>query len=140
MGAFVVAIDSFNKKTKESVDKTVRKTAIGLVRAIVNRNPVGTPATTGVKDYRGGRSRANWQYGLNSIPAGVIEDFDPEGGRTISAIAASIPRQAAGKIHYIANNVEYIVPLEEGASKQAPNGMVARTVLDFQQIAAGAAR
>lgn len=140
MGSFVVAIDSFNKKAKESVDKTVRKTVIGLGAAIVRRNPVGTPVTTGQKDYRGGRSRANWQYGLNSIPTGVIEDFDPDGSRTISAIAASIPRQAAGKVHYIANNVEYIIPLEEGSSKQAPNGMVARTLLDFQQIVVGAAR
>jgi len=140
VGSFVVAIDSFNKKAKESVDKTVRKTVIGLGAAIVRRNPVGTPVTTGQKDYRGGRSRANWQYGLNSIPTGVIEDFDPDGSRTISAIAASIPRQAAGKVHYIANNVEYIIPLEEGSSKQAPNGMVARTVLDFQQIVKSAAR
>ena len=140
MGSFVVAIDSFNKKAKESVDKTVRKTVIGLGAAIVRRNPVGTPVTTGQKDYRGGRSRANWQYGLNSIPTGVIEDFDPDGSRTISAIAASIPKQAAGKVHYIANNVEYIIPLEEGSSKQAPNGMVARTLLDFQQIVVGAAR
>ena len=140
MGSFVVAIDSFNKKAKESVDKSVHKTVIGLGAAIVRRNPVGTPVTTGQKDYRGGRSRANWQYGLNSIPTGVIEGFDPDGSRTISAIAASIPKQAAGKVHYIANNVEYIIPLEEGSSKQAPNGMVARTILDFQQIVKSAAR
>jgi len=140
LGSFSAAVDKFNKKANESMDRTVRRTVIGLGRAIVNRNPVGTPATTGVKAYRGGRSKANWQYGLNSIPISVIEDFDPDGSRTISAIATSIPRQAAGKIHYIANNVEYIIPLEEGSSKQAPNGMVARTVLDFQQIVKSAAR
>ena len=140
MGSFADAVINFGKKTKTTMDKTTRGTVIGLSTAIVRRNPVGTPVTTGQKDYRGGRSRANWQYGLNSIPTGVIEDFDPDGSRTISAIAASIPRQAAGKVHYIANNVEYIIPLEEGSSKQAPNGMVARTVLDFQQIVTGAAR
>lgn len=140
MGSFADAVINFGKKTKTTMDKTTRGTVIGLSTAIVRRNPVGTPVTTGQKDYRGGRSRANWQYGLNSIPTGVIEDFDPDGSRTISAIAASIPRQAAGKVHYIANNVDYIGFLEEGSSKQAPNGMVARTILDFQQIVKSAAR
>lgn len=140
MGSFADALDRFNKKAKKSADRTVSGVVIGLGAAVVRRNPVGTPVTTGQKDYRGGRSRANWQYGLNSIPTGVIEDFDPDGSRTISGIAASIPTKAAGHVHYIANNVEYIVPLEEGSSKQAPNGMVARTILDFQQIVKSAAR
>jgi len=140
LGSFSAAVDRFNKKANESMDRTVKRTVIGLGRVIVNRNPVGTPATTGVKGYRGGRSKANWQYGLNSIPTSAIEDFDPVGSRTISAIAASIPRQAAGKVHYIANNVDYIGFLEEGSSKQAPNGMVVRSILDFQQIVKSAAR
>ena len=140
LGSFSAAIDRFNKKANESMDRTVKRTVIGLGRAIVNRNPVGTPATTGVKGYRGGRSKANWQYGLNSIPTSVIEDFDPDGNRTIAGIAASVPTKAAGHVHYIANNVEYIKFLENGSSRQAPNGMVVRTILDFQQIVQGAAR
>jgi len=140
LGSFSDSIDRFNKKAKGSMDKTVIGTVIGLGRAIVNRNPVGTPATTGVKGYRGGRSKANWQYGLNSIPTSVIEDFDPDGNRTIAGIAASVPTKAAGHVHYIANNVEYIGFLENGSSRQAPNGMVVRTILDFQQIVQGAAR
>ena len=140
LGSFSAAVDKFNKKANESMDRTVKRTVIGLGRAIVNRNPVGTPATTGVNGYRGGRSKANWQYGLNSIPTSVIEDFDPDGNRTIAGIAASVPTKAAGNVHYIANNVEYIKFLENGSSRQAPNGMVARTILDFQQIVQGAAR
>ena len=84
LGSFSAAIDKFNKKANESMDKTVRGTVIGLGRAIVNRNPVGTPATTGVKGYRGGRSKANWQYGFNSIPTSVIEGFDPDGNQNVS--------------------------------------------------------
>jgi len=140
LGSFSAAVDKFNKKANESMDKTVIGTVIGLGRAIVNRNPIGTPATTGVKGYRGGRSKANWQYGLNAIPGGVIEGFDPDGSRTIAGIAASVPTKAAGHVHYIANNVEYIKFLENGSSRQAPNGMVVRTILDFQQIVQGAAR
>ena len=140
LGSFSAAVDKFNKKANESMDKTVRRTVIGLGTAVVNRNPVGTPVTTGVKGYRGGRSKANWQYGLNSIPTSVIEDFDLDGNRTIAGIAASVPTKAAGHVHYIANNVEYIGFLENGSSRQAPNGMVIRTILDFQQIVQGAAR
>ena len=140
LGSFSAAVGKFNKKANESMDRTVRKTVIGLGTAIVKRNPVGTPATTGVKGYRGGRSKANWQYGLNSIPTSVIEDFDPDGNRTIAGIAASVPRQAGGHVHYIANNVEYIGFLENGSSKQAPHGMVVRTILDFQQIVKSAAK
>lgn len=34
----------------------------------------------------------------------------------------------------ISNNVEYIIPLEFGHSKQSPNGMVRVTIAEFQSI------
>ena len=42
----------------------------------------------------------------------------------------------AGDVIYLTNNLPYAVPLEEGYSKQAPAGMVALTVQDFQSVVA----
>jgi len=133
-------MDAFKKKTDESMDKVTRRTVIGLGISVINYNPVGTPATTGVAGYKGGHSRGNWQYGLNQIPANEIEGFDPSGSDTISHIIGSVPKKAGGHIHYIINNTSYIIPLERGSSQQAPQGMRDRTILDFQQIAREAIR
>jgi hypothetical protein len=61
----------------------------------------------------------------------------------VSAIVSSIPGQAAGLVFYLTNNVPYAQRIEDGWSRQAPNGLVALTAVEFQQIvdeAAGATK
>jgi hypothetical protein len=41
---------------------------------------------------------------------------------------------AAGKVHFLTNNLPYALRLEYGWSKQAPHGMVGVTVKEYQQI------
>ena len=60
--------------------------------------------------------------------------MDPTGEATQSAIIAAVPSEAAGLLFYIANNVPYARRLEDGYSKQAPQGMVGLTVTMFKQI------
>ena len=45
----------------------------------------------------------------------------------------------AGHVFYLVNNLPYIRRLEQGWSQQAPAGMVAVTVSEFQQTVARAA-
>jgi hypothetical protein len=45
-----------------------------------------------------------------------------------------LPKDAAGKVHYITNNLPYAWRLEHGHSKQAPAGMVGLTVVEFAGI------
>ena len=69
-----------------------------------------------------------------------VEIVDTSGSATVKSLTSGVLGAPAAGIHWIANNVDYIKPLEEGWSKnQAPNGMVHVTVLEFQQVVREAA-
>ena len=124
-------------KTKRNVDTAVRETVIGLGERIVERTPVGNPelwASPPPPEYRGGRARANWQYGFGAAPQGDLPDIDPSGKVSTNRIAAGALGSPAAGIHYIANNLPYAEALENGYSTQAPAGMVGLAVVDMQAI------
>jgi hypothetical protein len=133
---FSADLSKWVAKAKGNTDKVVRKVVIDLGTSIVMKNPVGdgkyweTPVPKG---YVGGRSRANWQYGNNVMPSGVIDSVDPSGQATITNLTNQILSSPTASMHYIANSVDYINRLEDGYSRQAPNGMVKLTVEKFQQ-------
>ena len=83
-----------------------------------------------------GRARANWQVAIGTIPSGTLELNDKSGQATINKVQAASMGVVAGDVIYLTNNLPYAVPLEEGYSKQAPAGMVALTVQDFQSVVA----
>jgi len=136
------------RRIAESIDAranaVVRKVVIDVGTSLVMKSPVGDadywimPPPEG---YVGGRFRANWQYGLNAPDIGTSEAVDQSGTGTIGNIVSSIPGKAGGEIHYITNSLPYASRLEDGWSRrQAPHGMVAITIVEFQPIVAAAAR
>lgn len=146
---FGMDLKAFAAKAKGNADLVVRKVVIDMGTEIVSRSPVGDPthwdadfksvmAAQGwsYKGYVGGRFRANWQYGTASKPDGVLDTTDKSGGQAIARISGSVPTNAAGKVHFLTNNLPYALRLENGYSKQAPSGMVGLTVLKFQQYVA----
>jgi hypothetical protein len=64
----------------------------------------------------------------------LIRTIDPSGAASNERIAETVPQKAAGMVHYIVNTTPYMQRLEDGWSKQAPNGMVALTVVAFGGI------
>ncbi len=106
------------------MDLMVRKIGLELFSRVIMRTPVDK-----------GRARANWQVAINSAPSGVLDLNDKDGSATISAADAAMTGLKAGDTIYLANNLPYIQKLEDGSSKQAPAGMVALSVQDFQNIA-----
>lgn len=91
--------------------------------------------------YVGGRFRANWQYQLGSPDISTSEATDKSGAKALGDIRAKLGKNAAGGIHYLTNSLPYGIRLEEGWSKrQAPNGMVAITILEFKPIVEAAAK
>ena len=105
---------SFQKKTKEiSEDETaafLKHISILFLQLVIPKTPVDT-----------GRARAGWYPAAKELGAGTFADVG-EG---------SLKTSLKGKKKFIEifNRVEYIVLLEYGRSKQAPNGM-ARVSLD----------
>ncbi len=137
--SFTVDLSRFVDKATGKVDRVVRAVVIDLGTRIIMRNPVGDTKYWKTKyppkGYVGGRSRANWQYGFGQMPTNVLEIVDKTGAATIKSLTSGVMGAPAAGIHWIANNVEYIQPLEEGWSKnQAPNGMVRVTVMEFERL------
>jgi len=130
-------IAKFAQKAANNADVLVRKTVIDIGTRLVNRTPVGdanywkSPPPAG---YVGGHARANWSHSEGELNTREFDTVDASGGASTSRIAASVPKKASGKVHFVQNSVPYIQRLEDGWSRQAPNGMVAVTKVEFQGI------
>lgn len=120
--SFSSDLSRFRVKTGAAADRIVRGLTIELFAGVVRDTPVDT-----------GRARGNWQTTTEAPAAAAIERLDRSGGAAVAEIVANTPPKVGGKT-YLANNVPYIMPLEEGYSAQAPNGMVRRNFLRVQQI------
>lgn len=143
MTTFALQLREFARKAGRNADLVVAKVVLDVGTSLVMKSPVGdadywlSPAPPG---YVGGRFRANWQHGEERINTTTTEETDQSGADTVGKLAASIPNDASGKVHYLTNALAYGPRLEEGWSRQAPNGMVGLTVIEFQSYVAKAVR
>ena len=112
----------------------VHKTTLDMFSRVIKRTPVDS-----------GRTRGNWQYAVGSPPSGVLDELDKSGSGVISGIANDIQGWDPVITAYLANNVPWILKLENGGygkgekttggfSKQAPRGMVKITVAEFETL------
>jgi len=123
MAGFANQMKAWERKTERKMDLAVRKIALEMFRKIILKSPVDT-----------GRFRGNWQLAIGSVPEGTLELDDKTGTATIAKGAATVMGINAGDTIYFANNLPYARRLEEGYSQQAPAGMVALTIQEFQSI------
>jgi hypothetical protein len=84
--------------------------------------------------YVGGRFRANWQMSIGSPAVGELDAIDEDGSATLAAHAGTLATARAGEVQYIINNLPYAQRLESGWSRQAPLGLVAITVVEWNNI------
>lgn len=115
---------AFQRKTEKKLDDAVRKISMELFQRVILRSPVDT-----------GRFRANWQVAIGTIPIGTLELTDATGQAAMSRAQAAAMGLEAGDTITLVNNLPYGPRLEAGYSAQAPTGMVALTVQEFQSIA-----
>lgn len=122
-------------KLAKRIDQVKQGLVLEAYRRLVLRTPV---------DY--GRARANWHVS-NGTPSREVADL-PEmrgkrgsRGRAAAAATAGLERArgvvtsvTAKEVTFIVNNVHYIIFLERGSSKQAPNGMVTVTIAELKQL------
>jgi len=139
--SFTGDLNAFENLIATQLKRLERAVVIGAGEEVVMRSPVGDPSTwspnTPVPEgYVGGRFRANWQYGRTTRPTGDLPDIDASGTASKLRIMGGASSMAiAGNVHYITNNLHYAQKLENGWSMQAPQGMVALTVMAWQRIA-----
>lgn len=135
--SFSLQVAEFIAKAKANQDLVVRAITMKIDNKLVQRSPVGDATYWKNKPppgYTGGRFRANWQLSIGSPTAGVRDLIDKDGSATIAAHGSVIATAKAGDIIYLVNNLPYAKRIEEGWSRQAPLGLVALTVLEFQKV------
>lgn len=123
---FSVDIQKFAQKAKQREIEFVRAFCLLLAERIIERTPVDT-----------GFARANWFASLQGFDGRVLVQVDgqayPNGSLAeIALVSAGIQPNMT---FYIYNNAPYILPLEHGHSKQAPQGMVKLTVAEAEALA-----
>jgi hypothetical protein len=99
------------------------------MRSVIKKSPVDT-----------GLFKGNWQYGVGEMPTGQLDIYDESGKGTQVHLMGKVPKEAAGKLHYLVNNLPYSIRLENGWSSQAPSGMVGLTISEYQGIVRHAAQ
>lgn len=125
-GSFEINMAAFAKKANGNMDLVLRKITLDLLRRVVMKTPVDT-----------GRARGNWQIGRGKMPEGETGKLGAD-----DSIAAGAPEALQAKMGepvFLVNHVPYILELERGSSKQAPNGMVATTLREYPGIVEKAA-
>lgn len=116
---FVLDIDKFVEgRVPSEVLLIQKKLALEALRRLVFKTPRKT-----------GRAAGNWQVELGASPEGERLMEDPI-GEGLAKLAELDPYETV----FIGNNVPYIEFLENGSSKQAPEGMVAVTVAELREM------
>lgn len=107
----------FSAKTKEDFGELVAQVAMQVYQNLIYTTPVDT-----------GRARANW------IPSIGIPSSQTRGVVGVSELILSAKATFDGRqlkdfpTLYIANNLDYVVYLNQGSSKQAPANFVEAAV------------
>lgn len=123
--SFAEQIASFSAKAQASVDQVVRESVKEAGQRLIDRSPIDT-----------GRFKSNFNY---SAETPDIHTTEATNVRTVNGIE-DMPQRAASFISYVTNSLPYGPALERGHSKQAPNGMVGLTSLEWPSIVEQAAQ
>lgn len=130
----------FAKMLRVAEDKAelvVKKSAMQVLSAIDFKSPVGDPdtwASPAPLGYTGGQFRANWNLSIEAMDTDTTTDKDPSGEVAIKRAQGRIESYQLGDKIFITNSLPYAYRLEyEGWSRQAPQGMVRITALEFEQ-------
>lgn len=130
---FSARIGALAEKVEGAGTLAQRTVAIAIVQPLVMSTPVGNSALWAdprppYPGYVGGRARGNWHVTVGAGDEKTTNDVDAGGGRTIAAARESIEQSTPRQSIYIQNNLPYIVPLNDGHSRQAPAGFVENAV------------
>lgn len=134
---FTAQIAAFIAKANGNADLVFRKIALDMFSRVIQKSPVDT-----------GRFKSNWQVAIGSAPTGTLGGTSTGLSSKLAEVTITgvtdnggsvIDGLRAGEIIYLVNNLAYARALEYGYSKQAPNGMVRLTLLEYSSVVGVAA-
>lgn len=119
---------TFRDLAEEQVYDTMRVLSLDLFRELVQGSRESGGGSLQGTPVDKGRARGNWQIGIGAVPAGLLAVEDKSGAAAIARESAKVLAEALRanpfQILWITNNVPYIDRLEDGWSKQAPDGWI----------------
>lgn len=138
MAGSFAALATRMRKAADRVPTLASETAKQVTFTILNDLAFRTPVDTST-------ARSNWQVSIGApiadnaeIPAFYLGEFGSTGQASAQAAIAAgrdvLSRKKPGETLYLSNVLDYIVPLNEGHSKQEPAGMVDRAVLIGRKV------
>lgn len=127
--SFTADLGKFAARAKGNIDTATRQATVLLAKGVILKSPFDT-----------GRFRANWQFSAAGIQRATSMAVDPDWQVTLHRLVADIKQTRAGGVTYLSNSLPYAVPLENGWSKQAPQGMAKLTAQEFQRYVSQAAK
>lgn len=116
-------IRDFAKLVGRRIDYVHRSIGMQLFTAIVYDTPVAE-----------GIARGGWYTGVGFPAMGGPLRADPTGQKVIAEMQKIIMSAHYDDVLFFTNNVEYIIPLEYGWSRQSPEGMVRINVARMESI------
>ena len=122
MTTFALNLAKQIEVAKEQAELVAKKITIELFSRVIEKSPVLT-----------GRFRANWNCSIGSPNLSTSESTDPSGSGAISKVTSTVVSYTLNdQSVFLTNNLPYAERLENGWSKQAPNGMVRLSVMEIQ--------
>lgn len=122
MTTFALNLAKQIKAANDKAESIVKVTMIELFNRVIQKSPVDT-----------GRFRANWNCSIGSPDLSTSQAIDPSGSGAISKATSTVVSYTLnGQSVFLTNNLPYADRLENGWSKQAPNGMVRLSVMEIQ--------
>lgn len=122
-------------------DGDLRRAALAIAVEVFTRLVMRSPVDTG-------RFRGNWMLDVGAVPQGAPYQGGAKGQAAQNAgvatqvalqqLAGLQGKRLTGTIIHFTNNLPYAIPLEEGHSAQAPQGIVRTVGLELPQIVAAA--
>lgn len=122
---FNIDLRKFGELTDRQALQVFRKIALDLDTSVVLDTPVDE-----------GRARGNWFPSIN-IPSNEMDEEALGESKSLARIGPTVARAKLGDVIWMTNNLPYIIPLENGHSGQAPEGMVEVNVVRAASIFGG---
>lgn len=120
MSKWSIPLDRLAANATASITDVARKATADVFRAVVLKSPVDT-----------GRFRSNWNVSVAAPDFTFTDSTNSNRGLTEAARALTLP---VGGVVFISNGLPYANRLEYGYSKQAPQGMIRTSVIEFRQF------
>lgn len=113
--SFALDVSRFAKKTKSTLDESVRAIKIELFNGVIRDTRFDT-----------GRLRGNWQTTTGEPAGSEIDRLDPSGALATAEVAQNVT--GLGGVDYLANNLPYAEVWE------TRDGMVLKNMIRIRRI------